>query len=182
MGKLVNKKELAEIFGKSEATLTTWQKNGLPIKLEAQRGQSNQYDCEDCINWLVRREIGKLTVDDEGRVHDYDKERARLTHHQANKTELEEAVLRGTLIPSETVERVQGDMVSSFRSKILSIPTKAAHALIGLEELTEAKDVIKQYLFEALNELADYRPSQYRSDETMVDDFEDGSAAAGANG
>lgn len=182
MGKIVNKKELAEIFGKSEVTLTQWQKNGLPIKLEAQRGQSHQYDTEDAINWLIRREIGKLTVDDQGRVHDYEAERARLTHHQANKTELEESVLRGSLIPAETVERVQGDMVSAFRSKILSIPTKAAHALIGLEELAEAKDVLQQYLFEALKELADYRPSQYRPSEALGDDLEDDSAPSRTDG
>lgn len=161
MGKIVNKKELSEIFGKSEVTLTTWQKNGLPIKREAQRGASHQYDTEDCINWLIRREIGKLTVGDDGTVHDYEAERARLTHHQANKTQLEEEVLKGTLIPAEKVEQVQGDMVSSFRAKILAIPTKAAHAVIGLEDLNEAKETLKEFLYEALNELADFTPDQY---------------------
>lgn len=164
MGKLVNKSELAEIVGKSEVTLTTWQKNGLPIKFEAKRGQSNQYDTEAVIAWMIRRDIGKLTVGADGEVHDYEAERARLTHHQANKTALEEDVLKGRLIPSELVEQVQGDMVSSFRAKILAIPTKAAHAVIGIEDLNEAKETLKTFLYEALSELSDYRPSQYGID------------------
>lgn len=158
---LVNKTQLAEILGKSHQTLTTWQKNGMPIFADGGNGQSNQYKTEDVIQWLINREIGKLTVDDDGRVHDYEAERARLTHHQANKTALEEEVLKGTLIPAETVERVQGDMVSSFRAKILSIPTKAAHALLNLEDMNDAKDTLKEFLYEALKELADFTPQQY---------------------
>lgn len=158
---LVNKTHLAEILGKSQQTLTTWQKNGMPIFAEGSNGQANQYKTEDVIQWLINREIGKLTVDDEGRVHDYEAERARLTHHQANKTELESKVLKGQLIHAETVEQVQGDMVSSFRSKILAIPTKAAHSMIGLDDLNEAKEILKEYLYEALSELADYEPRQY---------------------
>lgn len=158
---LVNKTHLAEILGKSQQTLTTWQKNGMPIFAEGSNGQANQYKTEDVIQWLINREIGKLTVDDDGRVHDYEAERARLTHHQANKTELESKVLKGQLIHAETVEQVQGDMVSSFRSKILAIPTKAAHSMIGLDDLNEAKDILKEYLYEALSELADYEPRQY---------------------
>lgn len=161
MGKLINKSELSEILGKSERTLTTWQKNGMPIAVDGGRGASNQYDTESVINWLINREIGKLTVDEDGRVHDYEAERARLTHFQANKTELESKVLKGQLIHAETVEQVQGDMVSSFRSKILAIPTKAAHSMIGLDDLNEAKEILKEYLYEALSELADYEPRQY---------------------
>lgn len=157
----VNKSELAEILGKTPQTLTTWQKNGMPIFAEGRNGQANQYDTAQVIEWLIAREIGKLSIDQEGRVHDYELERARLTHHQANKTQLEEEVLRGSLIPEEIVLQVQGDMVSSFRAKMLAIPTKAAHAVIGLEDMSEAQDVLKQFIYEALKELADYDPAQY---------------------
>lgn len=175
---LVNKTHLAEILGKSQQTLTTWQKNGMPIFAEGSNGQANQYKTEDVIQWLINREIGKLTVDDEGRVHDYEAERARLTHHQANKTELESKVLKGQLIHAETVEQVQGDMVSSFRSKILAIPTKAAHSMIGLDDLNEAKDILKEYLYEALSELADYEPRQYG---IVAQDSSNGGTTAGTD-
>lgn len=178
---LVNKTQLAEILGKSQQTLTTWQKNGMPIFAEGSNGQANQYDTEQVINWLVSREISKLSVDSDGRVHDYEMERARLTHHQANKTSLEEAVLKGSLIPAEKVERVQGDMVSAFRAKMLSLPTKAAHSLIQLETLSEAQDAIKPYIYEALKELSDYEPNQYGI-EHLEAHSSDGCAAARDDG
>lgn len=180
MGKLVNKQELAEILEKSERTLTTWQKNGMPIKIDANRGASNQYDTADVIDWLISREMSKLTSNEEGQYLDYEAERARLTHHQANKTELEAAVLKGKLIPAETVELVQGDMVGSFRAKILAIPTKAAHALCGLSDLSEAQDTLKTYLYEALKELADYSPQQYGI-ESLAENSGNGRTAAGSN-
>lgn len=174
---LVNKTQLAEILGKSVQTLTTWQKNGMPIFADGSNGQANQYDTAAVIDWLVSREISKLSIDSEGRVHDYEMERARLTHHQANKTALEEAVLQGSLIPADKVERVQGDMVSAFRAKMLSLPTKAAHSLVALETLSEAQDAIKPFIYEALKELADYEPKQYGID-ALEEGSGNGSAAA----
>lgn len=158
---LVNKKQLSEILGKTEKTLTTWQKNGLPIEVNAGRGSSNTYDTGKVIGWLIDREIEKLTKTEDGRFLDYEAERARLTHHQANKVALEEEVLSGKLIPSDIVEQVQCDMVSAFRTRILSIPTKTAHSLIGVSDLNEAKEILKRNLYEALNELSNYRPEQY---------------------
>lgn len=179
MGKLVNKKELCEILGKSERTITTWQKNGLPIELEARRGQSNTYDTEQVLDWLISREIAGLTSGEGGAIHDYEAERARLTHHQANKTSLEEDVLKGKLIPADLVEQVQGDMVTAFRSRILSIPTKAAHALLGIEDINESKETLKEFLYEALNELSDYRPDKYGI-ESVGESCSDGGAATGS--
>lgn len=161
MVKLVNKVELAELLDKSERTLTTWQKNGMPIEMEGRRGAGNKYNVAKVVEWLIRRETSKLTVSDDGTVHDYEAERARLTHHQANKTELEAQVLKGKLIPSETVERVQGDMVSAFRAKMLSLPTKTAGKVQNLTELAEIEEALRQEVYESLTELSDYEPKSY---------------------
>lgn len=178
---LVNKAQLAEIVGKSQQTLTTWQKNGLPIKVDGNSGQSNQYETTDVIAWLIRREMSKLTVNDDGQVHDYDIERARLTHHQANKTELEAKVLKGELIPAETVEHVQGAMVGSFRSKVLSIPTKSAGKVQNLSDLAEIEDVIRAEVYEALTELQEYDPYAYGI-QLVQEDSGDDSASAQTDG
>ena len=92
---------------------------------------------------------------------DLGEERARLTHHQANIAELDESVKRGELIPAEVVERVWSDMIASFRAKILSIPTKAAHQFISLTSITEIQDALKEHHNEALLELSEYDPKQY---------------------
>lgn len=176
---IVNKSELAEILGKSERTLTTWQKNGLPIEIEGTRGVQHRYNTEDVIAWLLDREIINRIGEgvNPSEVYDYDLERARLTHHQANKTELEEQVLRGKLIPYQTVERVWMDMVANFRARILAIPTKAAHQFLQLEDLNEAQEILKTHCYEALTELADYEPSHYDI-EPGPEDGDDSSAPA----
>ena len=92
---------------------------------------------------------------------DITEERARLTHHQANIAELDEQVQRGDLIPADVVERVWSDMVASFRAKVLSIPTKAAHQFISLTSISEIQDALKEHHNDALLELSEYEPKHY---------------------
>lgn len=172
MSKLVNKKQLAEIVGKTERTLSAWQKQGLPISKEAKgRGAAHEYDTKEVIDWMINQEIDKR-VKKHGSInelYDYEIERARLTHHQANKAALEEKVLHGELIPTDEVIRVQGNMVSAFRARSLSIPTKAAHSLLGVTDLNEGKAILKQFVYEALDELADFDATQYDIPKTQTD-------------
>lgn len=163
MGKIVNKAELAEILGKSERTLTTWQKNGLPIASDGERGSSNFYDVEEVIEWMINREIRRLVGDSEDPegAYDYEKERARLTHHQANKVALEEEILRGDLIPAETVAFVQGQMLAAFRAKLLGMPTKLAPRVQFLEGLPELESEIRESVYDALSELSEFDPSAF---------------------
>lgn len=81
-------------------------------------------------------------------------ERARLTFHQANKTELEVAQLRGDLIPREIVIATWQAYSANARAKLLSLPTKAAHAAIAATQLHEIEEVLKEQVYEALAELA----------------------------
>lgn len=106
---------------------------------------------------LREKAAGRYTAGD----MDLSKERARLTHHQANIAELDEDIKRGKLIPADVVERVWSDMVASFRAKILSIPTKAAHQFIALNDINEIQDALKEHHYEALQELSDYEPRDY---------------------
>ena len=132
----------------------------LPVKVKGKRGTGNTYDAYDVMKWRIRRELEKVNAKG-GDILDYEAERARLTHGQANKVEMETAVMRGELIPAEVVAHVQSDMVGRARARLLSIPTKAAHAILGITELNEAKDVLKEFIYEALTELADYQPEHY---------------------
>ena len=164
MGNTVNKTELSEIIGVSQRTLTTWQKNGMPIAMDGTRGTENLYDTEEVIQWMIQREIQRRIADhggDEDQWFDYEKERARLTHHQANIAALDEQVKEGRLIPAEVVQGAWDDFVAAFRAKTLSIPTKTAHHFITLSDLNQIQDCLKEHLNEALAELADYDPEHY---------------------
>lgn len=182
MGKLVNKGELSGLLGKSERTLTTWQKNGMPIEVDGGRGSHNLYDVEHVINWLINREI-EARVQSHGsleQLYDYDMERARLTHHQANKTELEEKVLRGQLIHADTVAMVQTKMLSAFRAKCLSLPTKTAPRVIYLDDIAEVEGELRSAIYDTLSELSEFKPEQYGIG-IVRDDSADDSATARAD-
>lgn len=87
-------------------------------------------------------------------TYDIVEERARLAHHQANKTSLEEDVLKGDLIPAEEVLKSWEKMVSSFRAKMLSMPTKTSHLLVNVKEFDEVEVILKTHVYEALKELS----------------------------
>lgn len=88
-------------------------------------------------------------------------ERTRLASAQAEKTELEVEVIKANLIPAEHVEEVVNNMVASFRAKVLSIPTKAAHAVITLADPAQAEATLREYIYEALQELSEYDSEEY---------------------
>lgn len=121
------------------------------------------YPCKAFGEWLKRRAVAGMGVTDDGRVYNYDAERARLTHHQANKTALEEQVLQGSLITAEEVESVWSSMIGAFRARMLSVPGRAAQGVIATADISEAEQIIRDLVYEALSELADYDPEQYRT-------------------
>jgi len=88
-------------------------------------------------------------------------ERTKLASAQAEKCELEVEQIKGNLIPAEHVQEVVDTMLSSFRARLLSLPTKAAHAVLPLTDQAEAEDVLREYVYEALQELSDYDSEKY---------------------
>lgn len=92
---------------------------------------------------------------------DYDltEERARLAYHQANLAEIDEQMKRGDVVPADAVQRAWDELVTRFRARILSIPTKTSHEFIPLTTMGPIQDTLKRYLWEALEELSKYEPS-----------------------
>lgn len=108
MGRLVNKRELAELFDVSERSFTEWQKEGMPIhQAGEQRGQENQYDAAVVHRWIVQRELAKAQV------------RSPRDEYDAVRTDRERLALardRGELVPKRELrpllERYVGDVVA----------------------------------------------------------------------
>ena len=118
--------------------------------------ESGQYDPEEFGKWLVSSAVNT--------EYDYQEERARLTHHLADKTELESQTLRGNLIPSEEVTRAWGDMVTKFRSKILALPGKLSTKAMAATSLREVEDFARDEIYNALAELAETIGGEYSTD------------------
>ena len=163
MGKLVNKFELAEIIGKSERTITTWQKNGMPISVDGKRGEANQYDSQEVIDWFVQREINNV-LQMEGSdksIYNFEVERARHEYHKANIAEMEQDLKKGQTIEMEIVSEVQNRMFAGFRAKCLSLPSKIAPRVVYLDDLAEIENELRTAIYDALHEFAEFKPEQY---------------------
>lgn len=85
---------------------------------------------------------------------DYQQERARLTHHQANKTELEEEELRGILVRVDQVVDIWTNSISNCKTKLLGLPSKLTHLILAAEDHKQALAIFDSGIKEALNELA----------------------------
>lgn len=147
MGEKVNKQRLQGILGKDHKTILKWQKEGMPIERVAKRGQSNTYDTEKVIDWLVGRASSKDQLD---------QARIRLTTAQAVKAELEAEEYLGNLISLEKMKETWANVLSTFRARILSMPSRLTPLITVQKEPKKVERIIKDSCVEALNELANY--------------------------
>lgn len=155
---MVNKRELSEVVGVTERTLTTYSKQGMPIAAASARGKASKFDTVDVINWMIQKEVTKLSF---GGNLDLTEETARLKHHQANNEALKEDQLRGSLIPEIVIREHGAGMVSAFRSKMLALTTKIRNRFSDLSD--DVIDEIQRLITEALEELgSDGIPAEVR--------------------
>lgn len=120
MGMLVNKKQLAETFGISERSFTEYQRDpSFPIRVNAGRGSSNQYDTAEVYEWL------QLRAADKGR----ETQKERLDRLNGDKAELDIAERIGALVPSEEVERRLTDVAVAIRTGTMTGNSKLKNEL-----------------------------------------------------
>lgn len=115
------------------------------------RDQAGLYPCEDFGRWMRDQWRKSVGFAEDGTAYDYDQEKARLTHHQANAAAQEDQRKRGELIPAYQVEQAWSDMVASARTRLLALPSRVASACSGknaedIEVL--ARDIITEALLQ----------------------------------
>ncbi|NJK40591.1 MAG: hypothetical protein HC934_03010 [Acaryochloridaceae cyanobacterium SU_2_1] len=141
--------EINAITGIPERTIRDWRKKGI-----IPGGAT--------IAAAVMAIVAHFKVQAERRSEEGDdelyQEKVRLTRAQADEKELKVAEQEGRLLDAELVRREMGSLVAAFRAKTLSLPVKIAPQLNGLSP-AEAEALIKDFLYEALSELARYQPS-----------------------
>ena len=86
--------------------------------------------------------------------NDINEEKLRLTKNQADHKEIEVAVLSNKLVHAEDVIDTWQNFIANCRSKLLNIPAKVTHQVLGLKSYAEVEDLITNEVHEALNELA----------------------------
>ena len=116
-------------------------------------GKAGGLDQDDCrvryIRYLRGLSRGKSASGD------YNEERTRLTKAQADRAELELQEKEADLISTDTIKTIWSDYVANVRSKLLALPSKLGHLTQAAETYAEAEAIIKESVYECLEELSE---------------------------
>ena len=84
-------------------------------------------------------------------------ERARKDKELADKAALENAVRRGELLSAEEVKAEWINVVSAARAALLSLPSRCARQLVGVQDEKEINGILYDQVEQVLTDLADGR-------------------------
>ena len=145
---IVNKRQLSDILGVTEETLTQWAKQGMPVVLKRRGSAGNQYESTAVLSWLdAKRQSDSPPTD-------YETERTRKVKLEADILALQKSQLEGRLIPSEKVEEAWTATMAVFRARMMAMPSILAPALVGLETFIDAETLVRDAIYSALHELS----------------------------
>lgn len=145
---IVNAATLAAFFGVSVSSVANWRRAGMPCLDPGKRGHPAEYDAPECIRWHIQQRSGNVDV------LDLNEERARLAHHQANKTAVEESILKGEVVRTLDVINTWLVMIGAARAKILGCSVKLAGRLNDGLSTDEKRKIIETEHRQALEELS----------------------------
>jgi len=117
------------------------------------------------VRYLQERSIGR-----ESAPEDYHTEKSRLVKLQADKAQFEVDELTGKVVRSEDVEHAWSVMISDCKSRLLSIPSKAAPLVSSEDSSPACQNIIDEMVREALQELSEYGNVQGEPIDTVGDE------------
>ena len=147
----LTKSDMARCMGVSLPTMTQWVKKGCPYVTKGSKSKAWMFDTAEVVAWR-EEQIALQTIGDTASL-DIDEARRRKLAAEAAMVELDLSKRKGEVIEIESVAAVVGDDYANVRAKLLSLPTKLAPQVTGIEDLAECKALIERGVFEALEEL-----------------------------
>lgn len=88
---------------------------------------------------------------------DYNAHRTRLTKVKADLAEMEKAQIEEQLIPAADVEAAWVEVAQNMRQKLLAFPQRVAPEVYAAEKLVEVKSILKDNIYDALQEISDVK-------------------------
>lgn len=151
IGMELSKVDLAQFYGVHVNTISQWVGNGCPFISKGGPGRKWVFNSSDVTTWredqLVLQALGDTSS------LDIDEARRRKLAAEAALVELDLSQRRGEVIEIEEVAGLVGDDYANVRAKLLSLPSKLAPQMIGIEDPAECKALIERGVAEALEEL-----------------------------
>ena len=153
---------LGDLFGVTDRRIRQMAEEGIVV-----RAAKGRYKLVESIkNYLLTLKLAAEGVGVEladGEIN-FDEEKALHERVKRHISELKLQIMKGKLHKAEDVEIVMMDMLVTFKTKIMGIPSKMAPILEN-RDAAFIKDRLTKEVIEALNELKDYDPKAFYSDE-----------------
>lgn len=153
---------MANIFSLSERRIRQMAEEGIIA-----RAAKGRYKLVESLkNYILALKLsaeGANADDPDGEVN-IDEEKALHERIKRHISELKLQVMRGDLHKAEDVEQVMTDMLSSFKVRVMNIPSKVAPSLEN-RDTAYIKEHLTKEVQEVLNELKDYNPKDFYSDD-----------------
>lgn len=168
----VSSKVLEEILGVGDRQVRNLAEEGILVRNSHGRYLLLKSVKNYILNLKIARAGEKVTSDFEESGLDWDSEKAKHEHLKAMITEVKLQLIKGQVHKSEDVGAVITNMFTNFRSKMRAVPYKLAPKLEGKTKI-EISKILREEIDFALQELADYNPSDYYSEEYINTDEND---------
>lgn len=151
-GREVNREELAETFGVSLNTVTSWIRNGCPFEQRGKQGKPWRFNTRDVSEWL--REQARLEATGEAPLDEFELKLRKLAAETA-QAELDLAAARKLVAPIDEFERARALENATVRANIMNVPSRVVSQLIGETDEARFKDVLRAELIQALESAAE---------------------------
>lgn len=161
----VNQKQLSQCLGISSRRVRQLREEGLFQFRENGKGYSLENSVQEYINYKVNAETGRRTS--------ISKEEVQAEHEEVKKqiSILKLQRLRRELHRASDVEFYLSDMLSRFKNRLLSLPSKMAMEVSGETDLNQIARMIQKNLLDTLEELSGYDADEI--DHSTADGAED---------
>ena len=137
---------IAKLLNLSERRVQQLARDGIIPK-----GFKGQYDLIGCIRGYTLYLQKQLTQSD---FRDLKEEKTRLVKFQADRAEIDLAIIQGEAVLITDIEKKINDMVSIVRARLLALPNKLAPVVSVENEVSVVESIIKDGICEALAELS----------------------------
>src|SRR3972149_11982402 len=142
----MTKNELGRKFDVSLTTISNWIAEGMPY---IRKGKKYDFDIKAVEDWVNKYKLPASTGD-----MSFAEARKRLEVAKAGIKELELKIRKGELLNVDTVMKLQGGVLQSIRSRILSLPAKLATLSFGSSPIAENESIIRKGIYEVLDEVS----------------------------
>ncbi len=161
---------LGDMFGVTDRRIRQMAEEGIVV-----RAAKGRYKLVDSVkNYLLTMKLAAEGVGVEFADGEISFEEEKGLHERVKRhiSEMKLQIMKGELHRARDVEVVMTDMLVSFKTRMMNIPSKVAPILENRDAVF-IKDRLTKEINEALNELKDYDARSFYSDEYVDDGEED---------